>query len=202
MNNILIVSNCFLVEESLGQLFNNLFTYSVVKTISDIYDIDEEELANQDLIFAIINENDGHILEKLGKIKVINKKVKILILDTQRCEAYFKKAIQMDIDGYMTNITEKEEFVFVVNRIAQGKKAYDAILLKSVASTKYINRGDVLTRREKDVLKELGKGLSNKEISSNLYITEHTVKKHISSILDKLNLKNRQEAILYIKQEQ
>lgn len=202
MNNILIVSNCFLVEESLGKLFNNLFTYSVVKTISDMSDIDEDELANQDFIFTIINEKDGHILEKLGKIKAINKKVKILILDTQRCETYFKKAIQMDIDGYMINITEKEEFIFVVNRIVQGKKAYDPILLKSVVSTNYLNKGDILTRRERDVLKELGKGLSNKEISYNLYITEHTVKKHISSILDKLNLKNRQEAILYIKQEQ
>lgn len=108
----------------------------------------------------------------------------------------------MDIDGYMINITEKEEFIFVVNRIVQGKKAYDPILLKSVVSTNYLNKGDILTRRERDVLKELGKGLSNKEISYNLYITEHTVKKHISSILDKLNLKNRQEAILYIKQEQ
>lgn len=55
----------------------------------------------------------------------------------------------------------------------------------------------MLTKREQDVLREISKGLNNKEIADNLFITESTVKKHVSNILSKLDFRNRQEAILY-----
>ena len=54
-----------------------------------------------------------------------------------------------------------------------------------------------LTPKEKEVLIELGKGLSNKEISQILYITEYTVKKHVSQVLAKLGLADRTHAALY-----
>jgi DNA-binding NarL/FixJ family response regulator len=54
-----------------------------------------------------------------------------------------------------------------------------------------------LTDRELEVLQALTRGLSNREIAGTLYVTEHTVKKHISSILCKLDLKDRTQAALY-----
>nr|WP_252187794.1 response regulator transcription factor [Anaeromonas frigoriresistens] len=57
---------------------------------------------------------------------------------------------------------------------------------------------DGLTPREKDVLEELGKGLSNIEIAHHLFISESTVKKHVSNILSKLRLSHRTEAALYV----
>jgi DNA-binding NarL/FixJ family response regulator len=54
-----------------------------------------------------------------------------------------------------------------------------------------------LTKREKEVLNELAKGKSNKEIASSLFITEKTVKTHVSNILAKLQLSDRTQAALY-----
>jgi DNA-binding NarL/FixJ family response regulator len=54
-----------------------------------------------------------------------------------------------------------------------------------------------LTNRENDVLKEIAKGKSNKEIAASLYITEKTVKTHVSNILSKLSLADRTQAALY-----
>jgi DNA-binding NarL/FixJ family response regulator len=54
-----------------------------------------------------------------------------------------------------------------------------------------------LTNRENDVLKEIAKGRSNKEIAAALYITEKTVKTHVSNILSKLELADRTQAALY-----
>ena len=54
-----------------------------------------------------------------------------------------------------------------------------------------------LTIREKDILLVLGEGLSNQQIAEKLYISENTVKKHISSILAKLGLEHRTQAALY-----
>jgi len=56
---------------------------------------------------------------------------------------------------------------------------------------------DSLTKRESDVLEEIMKGKSNKEISSSLYITEKTVKTHVSNILSKLEVHDRTQAALF-----
>ena len=54
-----------------------------------------------------------------------------------------------------------------------------------------------LTPREQEVLRELGKGMTNKQIAQKLFITEYTVKKHVSQILAKLGLADRTQAALY-----
>ena len=57
-----------------------------------------------------------------------------------------------------------------------------------------------LTNREKCVLNYVCKGLSNKDIANELKITDYTIKKHVSNILSKLNLRNRQDIIIYAKE--
>ena len=56
-----------------------------------------------------------------------------------------------------------------------------------------------LTMREEEVLDKIAEGKNNKVISEELYISESTVKSHVRNILQKLNLKNRKEAIVYVK---
>jgi DNA-binding NarL/FixJ family response regulator len=55
----------------------------------------------------------------------------------------------------------------------------------------------LLTNRELEVLAELSKGLTNSQIGNNLFISEGTAKKHVSSILSKLNMSNRMEVVVY-----
>jgi two-component system nitrate/nitrite response regulator NarL len=69
-----------------------------------------------------------------------------------------------------------------------------------VADKSYLpGRIELLTTREKEILGEVTKGLSNRKIAERFYITEHTVKKHVNHILEKLNIKDRTEAILYVE---
>ena len=60
----------------------------------------------------------------------------------------------------------------------------------------------VLTSRELEVLKHVAKGMSNREIADELYISENTVKNHVRNILEKLHLHSRMEAVLYAVREQ
>lgn len=60
---------------------------------------------------------------------------------------------------------------------------------------------DTLSDREREVLKLIGSGATNREIAQNLFISEHTVKSHLRSILNKLNLRNRQQAAVYAQRE-
>jgi DNA-binding NarL/FixJ family response regulator len=58
-----------------------------------------------------------------------------------------------------------------------------------------------LSDREREVLSLVGKGATNREIAEKLIISEHTVKSHLRSILNKLNLRNRQQAAVYAERE-
>jgi DNA-binding NarL/FixJ family response regulator len=60
---------------------------------------------------------------------------------------------------------------------------------------------DSLTVREREVLKLIGLGATNREIADKLIISEHTVKSHLRSILNKLNIRNRQQAAVYAERE-
>ena len=79
------------------------------------------------------------------------------------------------------------------------KKYYDSDLVSFINKSKTVeSKTDLLTIREKEVLQEIGKGLSNEQIGKKLFISVNTVKKHISSIMSKLNLEHRTQLVLYI----
>jgi DNA-binding CsgD family transcriptional regulator len=63
------------------------------------------------------------------------------------------------------------------------------------------NDGEALTDREREVLSLIGNGATNREIAEILIISEHTVKSHLRSILNKLHLRNRQQAAVYAERE-
>ena len=63
-----------------------------------------------------------------------------------------------------------------------------------------VNSIFLLTTREKEVLDLICKGLSNESIGNHLYISKHTVKRYVSSIYNKLNINNRKELMVYIRQ--
>ena len=87
-----------------------------------------------------------------------------------------------------------------MHKIIIGKKFYDLDLFEE--SLKENRNGkDRLTIRENEILNLVGKGLNNKEIGQKLFITENTVKKHVSSIFTKLGFKSRKEVISYLKKK-
>ena len=85
--------------------------------------------------------------------------------------------------------------------ISKGRKYYDPGVLDLETKSNSAFEGDEyieqLTPKEKEILIELGRGHSNKEISKALYITEFTVKKHVSQVFAKLGLADRTQAALY-----
>ena len=85
----------------------------------------------------------------------------------------------------------------IIKRVLNGKKFYDSELLQYTIHNEKTNNGIDLTNREKCVLNYVCKGLSNKDIANELRVTDYTIKKHVSNILSKLHLRNRQDIILY-----
>lgn len=197
--NVLIVSESFIVRDSVNNLFNYTLNCNNINAISNTNELLNEELKSIDFLFIDINKENIEILKRLSKIKDKCKKPKIMVLDSKRDMDIFLKAIEYGIDGYTLNISDKEEFVYLINKILNGKKFYDPEVLQYKMSRVSVNNENILTNKEKSVLTYVSKGLTNKNIAEELNVTDYTIKKHVSSILHKLNLKNRQDIIIYAK---
>lgn len=195
--NILLVSESFILREYMENLFHEIIKDAQVNVKIRLSETTKEELLQTDFVFIDIYDEISKELKIIDYIKIKNRKLKTIVIDRNKNKSTFKKVLKYGIEGYITNLVDKEEFIFNIKKILNGKKAYETDLVEIVVNDKINNQLNKLTRREQEVLKEISKGLNNKEIADNLFITECTVKKHISNIFQKLNFRNRQEAIIY-----
>lgn len=140
------------------------------------------------------NESGLDILEKYNK----DASCKYIVLTSSASGEEFKRAEEAGVQGFILKEALPEELIFAVRLVSRGRKYYDPGILDVLMSS---NREDQITEeltpREIDVLIALGQGLNNKAIAKKLYITEYTVKKHVSQILAKLGLADRTQAALY-----
>lgn len=126
---------------------------------------------------------------------------KFVILSSTNVITDFERAKGLGVAGYMSKLVLPEEILHALAMIQRGRTYYDPVLLEEMMAPKIhfnmSNMTETLTPKEMEVLMELGKGHSNRQIANALYITEYTVKKHVSQVLGKLNLTDRTQAALY-----
>ena len=123
---------------------------------------------------------------------------KIIILTTFARAGYFERARRAEISGYLLKDSPSEELADSIRAIMRGRRVYSPELVDLAYNSSNENP---LTNREEQVIKLIAEGKSTKEIASELYLTNGTVRNYISIILDKLNVTNRIEAISRYKEK-
>lgn len=141
-------------------------------------------------------------LDLIEEVKQQGVSCKFVVLTSSTEERDFKRAKDLRVEGYLLKEALPEELINALQIISKGRKYYDPGVLEMVMAPQgnfFEDDAPIeqLTPKEKEVLLELGMGLSNKQISQTLFITEHTVKKHVSQVLAKLELPDRTNAALY-----
>lgn len=132
--------------------------------------------------------------------------VRVLILTTFDPDEYVYKALRAGASGFVLKDIPPEDLVSAVRTVADG----GALLAPSITrrligqfaerlsvDTKLSSRLKRLTDREREVLAAIARGLNNTEISEQLFIGAATVKSHVSSILSKLGLRDRAQAVVF-----
>lgn len=200
--NIAIVDDHSMIREGLKQL---LELDGEIKVISEANDGLEclEMLQKQqipDILLLDINMPQMNGIQVLEKIRREQIKVKILILTIHNEVEYLIKAVEIGIDGYVlkdSDISVLKKAIYAVNN---GESYIEPSL------TPYFNkrlekkreiRTDSLSKREIQVLELIAEGNFNKEIAEKLFISEKTVKNHVSSIFKKINVSDRTQAAIY-----
>lgn len=144
------------------------------------------------------------------EIKRLNREVKIIILTTFNEDEYIFNAIKEGANGYLLKDISAEKLRETIKSVYNGGSP-----LTPEVSTKLLNRfaemarsfdeksagpkikPDLFSERELDIIRLVAKGLSNKEIGDTLYISEGTVRNHISNILAKVDLKDRTQLAVF-----
>ena len=115
---------------------------------------------------------------------------KVIIVTTFKRAGYFERAIKNNVDAYVLKDRSIDELMKTINNVLAGNKEYSPELMENI-----FTNHNPLSNQEKILLVKVKEGLSNKEISSELFLSEGTIRNYISNILTKLNCKNRTEAV-------
>jgi DNA-binding NarL/FixJ family response regulator len=133
---------------------------------------------------------------------------KVLVLTTFDLDEYVYDALLAGASGFLLKDMHRSELVAAVRTVAAGSSLLaptvtrrliaDVLRHRRAATTApgRDRRLDALTPRELDILREVARGQSNAEIAAVLFVTEHTVKTHVSNLLTKLNLRDRVQAVV------
>ncbi|KMY28147.1 LuxR family transcriptional regulator [Lysinibacillus xylanilyticus] len=152
------------------------------------------------LMDLVMPEMDG--IQATKRIKAKFPQIEILMLTSFSDRDHVVPAMEAGAAGYQLKDIEPDELVLSIRRIMRGENTLhpEATTTLEMDRQESINAPHVLsplTPREQDVLAELTKGKSNREIASSLFVTEKTVKTHISNIFTKLQVQDRTQAALY-----
>ena len=137
-------------------------------------------------------------LEAIREIKKTYPKVKVLVLTMHKKKEFLRQALRDGADGFLLKEDAGSELIRAVQTVRNGGK-YLSPLLSSVLTSLAVEeeKTEVLTMREREVLKLLTEGKRTKEIAVALYISPHTVRRHRSNIMEKLNIKNLADLVKY-----
>lgn len=199
--NILVVDDHPLVRKGISS------TLSFEKEIESVIEASNVEEALRQIkikkpALAIVDLNLGKEdgLEIIKKTKCRSVDTKFVILTSSIRKDDYLRAEEAGVDGYILKEAFAEDIIYAIHVVLRGKKFIDPEVIRYQNKNSNDNCLSELTPRENDVLIELGNGLSNIEIAQKLYISESTVKKHVSNILLKLQLSHRTQAALLINQ--
>ncbi len=161
----------------------------------------KEYKPNVVLMDLVMPEMDG--IEATKIIKELYPSTNVIILTSFSDKDYVIPAIRAGATGYQLKDVEPDELVKAIRAVHLGENQLHPKVTTHVMThlmhgdKSQSNSLDELTKRELEVLAEIARGKSNKEIASSLVITEKTVKTHVSNILSKLQLQDRTQAALY-----
>lgn len=202
---VMIVDDHPLIREGLTKVLEFEEGISVIAEAAD----GEEALrkiseVKPDVVLLDINMPIMSGIEATAKIRAVSPATKVIVLTIHDDDAYVMQTMKNGASGYLLKDVEPRNLVDAIRIVSKGGSyIHPTIAAKLMGEISRLTNGknqtdpaDSLTKREIEVLKCLAKGCSNRDIAETLYISEKTVKNHISNIFHKLDVNDRTQALI------
>jgi DNA-binding NarL/FixJ family response regulator len=201
MIRLLLCDDHPVVRDGLAAILSTQPDFAIVGEASTGTEAVQRAIAlNPDVILLDLEMPELDGVEALRQIKAARPEARVIMFTAFDTDERIVSAVQAGAQGYLLKGAPREELFKAIRIVNEGGS-----LLQPVVASKLLSHvrarkdGDQpvepLTEREKEVLKLLAQGKSNKEIAAALVISERTVKFHVSAIMGKLGAGNRTEAV-------
>jgi DNA-binding NarL/FixJ family response regulator len=197
---MVVVDDHSLFRRGLVSLLSEIPEFQVVGEASDGREaLDVVARTSPDLVLLDINMPVMDGIETVQAMRKERMPVKILMLTISQHSDDLMGAILAGADGYLLKNTEPAELRRSILLVMEGKSVLSPEVtrqvMRAVSQTQQLSSSSPLSEREIEVLHCLANGSTTTQISSQLFISENTVKTHIRHILEKLDAANRTEAV-------
>ena len=157
-----------------------------------------------DVVLMDIRMPESNGIEGTKLIKEAFPEVKVLIVTTFQDTEYIVEAVQNGASGYLLKDSSPDAILDGIKVALSGKVVMDTVISEALLTKTSVEKEESfdaekwgLTTREVELIAQVAKGLSNKEIAQTLFLSEGTVKNNISTILSKLELRDRTQLVIF-----
>lgn len=204
---IIIADDHGLMREGLKQLLELESDIEVIAGAGDGMETVEKVLQYRpDVLLLDINMPKMNGIEVLRRLKDLGVRTKIIMLTIHDDREYLFETMKMGADGYVLKDCDADSLAKAIRDVNDGKNYIQPSLSsmivdesnnKNDSSHKELKKIELLTKREYEVLTLIAEGMNNKDIADKLFISEKTVKNHVSSIFRKIEVNDRIQAAIF-----
>lgn len=196
---VLVADDHELVREGICKLLDLFDNIEIVGEAGDgLEAVSKVREHLPDLVLLDLNMPRMNGINAIRKIKEISPEVKVIILTIHDDEEYIYKVTSAGAEGFIQKDITSEELQDAIKRVLDGETVFPRTVAQELDADgkEATDYNELLSNREHEVLGLLARGMSNREIAEELYISEKTVKNHVSNILRKLDVNDRTQAVI------
>jgi two-component system NarL family response regulator len=209
---VVIVDDHALFRRGLDRVLDDEPDIQVVGEAADgVEAISRVRELTPDIVIMDVRMPRASGIEAARTIRAVAPETKVIMLTVSDLEEDLYEAVKAGVNGYLLKEVAIPEVADAVRAVAAGhslvspsmasKLFTEFNVLAQQADDRQRSLAPRLTERELEVLKLVARGLSNRDIAGELYISENTVKNHVRNVLEKLQLHSRMEAVVYAMRE-
>ena len=203
---LLVVDDHEVVRQGLVALLERRAAFSVVAQAGTVAGaIEAARTYRPDLVIMDIRLPDGSGIEATREIRAENPAIRVLMLTSYPDEEAVFAAIMAGASGYLLKKIRARDLVSALESVGRGESLLDPAVtekvldrVRRIATGTYTDELAQLTHQEQKILLLVAEGKTNKEIASEVFLSDKTVKNYVSSILSKLNLERRAQAAAFV----
>ncbi len=203
---VMLVDRREILREGLAAILEHAPGIEVVARFASGRDaIDSVKKVRPDIVITEADMPEDVYVELTHRIGEIPDETKIIVLTHAKKESALFRALRLGARAYLTKHISVDDLISTIYRVHAGEVIISApmaaklldefALLEDKKDIQQQDQAFNLSKREMEVLQLVSEGTTNKEVADALFISENTVKGHLSRILEKMNARNRQQAV-------